>query len=116
MIEIDFTEDKENFQWKGHGPLLPKEGSIPVPAGFKLQTGLQLIPAAPVNALVVETRWGLLAAGTVHGFILYDYLNKKTVTTKWTVSQGKLYLIVLFPIKKKKIKDYSLILQCVSES
>lgn len=87
MIEIDFTEDKENFQWKGHGPLLPKEGSIPVPAGFKLQTGLQLIPAAPVNALVMETRWGLLAAGTVHGFILYDYLNKKTVTTKWTVSQ-----------------------------
>jgi len=105
MIEIDFTEDKENFQWKGHGPLLPKEGSITVAAGFKLQTGLQLIPAAPVNALVVETRWGLLAAGTVHGFILYDYLNKKTVTTKWTVSQGKLYFIVLFPIKKKKIKD-----------
>ncbi|KAL9956887.1 hypothetical protein ACROYT_G038440 [Oculina patagonica] len=87
MVEIDFTEDKENFQWKGHGPLLPKEGSITVPAGFKLQAGLQLIPAAPVSALVVETRWGLLAAGTVHGFILYDYLNKKTVTTKWTVSQ-----------------------------
>lgn len=94
MVEIDFTEDKENFQWKGHGPLLPKEGSIAVPAGFKLQTGLQLIPAAPVSALVVETRWGLLAAGTVHGFILYDFLNKKTVTTKWTVSQGKLYFEV----------------------
>ena len=89
MVEIDFTEDKENFQWKGHGPLLPKEGSITVPAGFKLQTGLQLIPAAPVSALVVEARWGLLAAGTVHGFIVYDYLSKKTVTTKWTVSQGK---------------------------
>ena len=90
MIEIDFTEDKENFQWKGHGPLLPKEGSISVPAGFKLQTGLQLIPAAPVSALAMETRWGLLAAGTIHGFILYDYLSKKTVSTKWTVSQGKL--------------------------
>lgn len=87
MVEIDFTEDKENFQWKGHGPLLPKEGSITVPTGFKLQTGLQLIPAAPVSALVVETPWGLLAAGTVHGFIVYDYLTKKTVTTKWTVSQ-----------------------------
>ena len=89
MTEIDFTEDKENFKWKGHGPLLPKEGSISVPPGFKLQSGLQLIPAAPVSALVVETHWGLLAAGTVHGFILYDYINKKTATTKWTVSQGK---------------------------
>lgn len=87
MTEIDFTEDKENFKWKGHGPLLPKEGSVSIPAGFKLQTGLQLIPAAPVSALSVETGWGLLAAGTIHGFILYDFMNKKTVTTKWTVSQ-----------------------------
>ncbi|KAM7448355.1 Lethal(2) giant larvae protein 1 [Porites harrisoni] len=87
MEELDFTEDKENFQWKGHGPLLPKEGSITVPAGFKLQTGLQLIPAAPVSALAVDTRWGLIAAGTVHGFVVYDCLNKKMVTSKWTVSQ-----------------------------
>lgn len=95
MTEIDFTEDKENFKWKGHGPLLPKEGSVSIPAGFKLQTGLQLIPAAPVSALSVETGWGLLAAGTIHGFILYDFMNKKTVTTKWTVSQGRSEIISL---------------------
>ena len=95
MTEIDFTEDKENFKWKGHGPLLPKEGSVSIPAGFKLQTGLQLIPAAPVSALAVETGWGLLAAGTIHGFILYDFMNKKTVTTKWTVSQGRSEIISL---------------------
>lgn len=93
MEELDFTEDKENFQWKGHGPLLPKEGSITVPAGFKLQTGLQLIPAAPVSALAVDTRWGLIAAGTVHGFVVYDSLNKKMVTSKWTVSQGREYSV-----------------------
>lgn len=82
MTEIDFTEDKENFKWKGHGPLLPKEGSVS-------------IPAAPVSALSVETGWGLLAAGTIHGFILYDFMNKKTVTTKWTVSQGRSEIISL---------------------
>ena len=101
MMEIDFTEDKENFQWKGHGPLLPKEGSVTVPPGFKLQLGLQLIPAAPISSLAVESRWGLLAAGTVHGFILFDYLNKKHISSKWTVSQGK--VVFAFPFELANI-------------
>ena len=88
MVEIDFVEDKENFQWKGHGPLLPKEGSISIPRGFKPQLGVQLTPAAPITALSVQSEWRMIAVGTVHGFVLFDYLNKKIVATKWTVIEG----------------------------
>lgn len=94
-MEVDLVEDKEKLQWKGHGPLLPKEGQISVPRGFQPKHAIQVIPAAPITALAYQHSWHALAAGTCHGFGLIDLENKKVVTTHCTVSdEGENKLII----------------------
>lgn len=93
-MEVDLVEDKEKLQWKGHGPLTPKEGQIAVQRGFQPKHAIQFIPAAPITALAFQDKWHALAAGTCHGFGLVDLENKKVSTTHCTVSdEGELVLI-----------------------
>ena len=60
LTEIQLIEEKDHhYEWKGHGPLSAKEGSITVQRGFVPQLALQLNPAAPVTALTTYSDWGL---------------------------------------------------------
>jgi len=86
ISHLNVIESLEGFEWKGLGPLTvhksaPKSIYGPVPKRV-----LQIKPSAPITALAMETAWGLVAAGTCHGLIVYDILSNKVALTKCTVN------------------------------
>lgn len=72
--------------WKGHEALTPKDGPLKLLPGYQPTTVLQMTPPAACTALALNSDWGLLAAGTAHGFTLFDYLQKKAVMSRCTLN------------------------------
>ncbi|XP_067128411.1 lethal(2) giant larvae protein homolog 1 isoform X2 [Centruroides vittatus] len=82
--------DRDNFVWKGHSQLNRKTGAQKLENGYQPKVILQLSPPAAVTALALHSDWSLVAAGTAHGFTLYDYIQDKVVMSKCTLNPNDL--------------------------
>lgn len=85
-VTINIVGDRDNFVWKGHEAVTPKEGDVKYPAGYQPTCMMQLYPPAACTALAFHSEWQLVGAGTAHGFGLLDYVQKKEVTSRCTLN------------------------------
>ncbi|RWS26277.1 lethal(2) giant larvae protein 1-like isoform X2 [Leptotrombidium deliense] len=85
VTPVDIVPDGEGFVWKGHAKLNHTVGKVKLEAGFQPRSILQISPPAAVTALTVHSNWSLVAAGTSHGFTVFDYLQNKSVMSKSTL-------------------------------
>ncbi|XP_064461084.1 lethal(2) giant larvae protein homolog 1-like isoform X2 [Ornithodoros turicata] len=90
VVQLNFVGDRDSFVWKGHDPLQAKTEAVKCTEGFQANLIVQLAPPAGVTALALNSQWGLLAAGTAHGFGLVDYTQKKVVASKCTLNTNDL--------------------------
>ena len=84
--QLNIVGDKDGFVWKGHSQLTPKSGNVKFDSGYQPSSVVQLQPPAAITALSIYSEWGLLAAGTAHGFGIFDYTHRKVVSTKSTLN------------------------------
>ncbi|KAL1413923.1 hypothetical protein MTO96_007972 [Rhipicephalus appendiculatus] len=89
-VQLNFVGDRDSFVWKGHDALQVKNCALKSEAGFHPDLVLQLAPPAGVTALALHSKWGLIAAGTAHGFGVLDYVQKKVVVSKCTLNPNDL--------------------------
>ncbi|CAN7985436.1 unnamed protein product [Ixodes hexagonus] len=90
VVQVNFVGDRDSFVWKGHDPLQAKTTPVKCDGGFRPDLVVQLSPPAGVTALALQTKWGLIAAGTAHGFSVLDYVQKKAVASKCTLNPNDL--------------------------
>ncbi|XP_064594981.1 lethal(2) giant larvae protein homolog 1-like isoform X2 [Liolophura sinensis] len=93
-VNVNIVGERDNFVWKGHEALTLKEGDQKFAPGFQPTCAVQLCPPAACTALAFQSEWQLVAAGTAHGFALFDYLQKKEVVTKCTLNPNDLTGVV----------------------
>ncbi|RWS06543.1 Lethal(2) giant larvae-like protein, partial [Dinothrombium tinctorium] len=82
----NIVSEGDGFAWKGHERLNPAHGVLKLEAGFQPRSLLQLSPPAAVTALALHSNIALMAAGTSHGFVLFDYVQNKVVISKCTLT------------------------------
>ncbi|KAG5672511.1 hypothetical protein PVAND_002635 [Polypedilum vanderplanki] len=91
---MDLVSEHLGFVWKGHDPLKVKkqllEQSQPLTEGVDVLGVLQIKPPAAITCLALQTKWGLLSAGTAHGLVLYDFKNNRPVLHKCTLNPNDL--------------------------
>ncbi|CAI9724364.1 (2) giant larvae homolog 1-like isoform X1 [Octopus vulgaris] len=85
-VTINIVGDSDNFVWKGHEALAPQEGDLKFAPGFQPTCVMQLLPPAACTSLAINSEWQLGAAGTAHGFALFDYCQKKGVLYRCTLN------------------------------
>lgn len=90
VVQVNFVGDRDSFVWKGHDPLQVKGTPVKCEGGFRPDLVVQLSPPAGVTALALQSKWGLIAAGTAHGFSVLDYVQKKAVASKCTLNPNDL--------------------------
>jgi lethal(2) giant larvae protein len=83
---VNVISDRDNYTWKGHKALPVNEGDMKFAAGFQPQCVMQLAPPAAITALALHAEWQLVAAGTAHGYGVFDYCRRREVFTKCTLS------------------------------
>lgn len=86
ICKADIVTEKEGFTWKGHQPLVGKTSSLKIEAGWQPKVVLQISPPASITALSFCTEWGVLGAGTAHGFVLLDVNFAHVVTARSTLN------------------------------
>lgn len=79
VTTMNLVSDRDGFVWKGHDQLtinnqLLKE-ETPVEDGLNVVGVLQVLPPAAITCLALQSNWNLVAAGTAHGLVLFDYFN-----------------------------------------
>lgn len=85
-VTIDIVSDTDNFVWKGHEALTLREGDLKFAPGFQPTCVMQLSPPAACTSLTINSEWQVGAAGTAHGFALFDYCQKKGITSRCTLN------------------------------
>ena len=91
VVRSDLVTEKEGFAWKGHSALDTRAGDVKMPPGFQPRTVLQVSPPASINSIGSCSEWGLLAAGTAHGLVIFDCAHAAVIFTKCTLNaQGTL--------------------------
>lgn len=89
-IEMKFISESEGFVWKSHSPLIVANGRMKMNAGFQPTTLVQVLPPAALTSLTLSTQWQVIAAGTAHGFGLFDLAAKKVLVAKTTLKPSNL--------------------------
>lgn len=91
---MNLVSDRDGFIWKGHDQLKVKpqllENSQPLTEGVEVLGVLQILPPAAITCVALQTKWGLLSAGTAHGLVLYDYNNNRPIFHKCTLNPNDL--------------------------
>lgn len=105
---MNIVSDRDNFVWKGHEALKPRDGEVKYPAGFQPTAMVQLYPPAACTALAFHSEWQLLAAGTAHGFALFDYAQKKPIATRCTLNPEDMTGTSDTPMSRRKSLKKSL--------
>uniref|UniRef100_A0A336M8J6 CSON012653 protein n=1 Tax=Culicoides sonorensis TaxID=179676 RepID=A0A336M8J6_CULSO len=94
VTTMNLVSDRDGFIWKGHDQL--KVRKILMQEYTKIQDGLevlsvlQVLPPAAITCVALQTRWDLVAAGTAHGLVLFDYLHDTPVFHKCTLNPNDL--------------------------
>lgn len=91
VIEMSLVSDRDGFIWKGHEKLKVKEqlllaDSLPIEDGLQVTGVLQVTPPGSITCLALHTNWNLIAAGTAHGLVLFDYYNHHPVLHRCTLN------------------------------
>jgi len=86
ICRAEIVTEKEGFTWKGHQPLIAKTASVKQDAGWQPKVVLQISPPASITALSLSEEWGVLGAGTAHGFVLLDYNFAHIISARSTLN------------------------------
>ncbi|XP_035223356.1 lethal(2) giant larvae protein homolog 1-like, partial [Stegodyphus dumicola] len=89
VTHITIGDKWDNSLWCNPQPLIVKHGKRKYGKGFHVQCVVQLTPPAPVMSLAFHAEWNLVAAGITHGFLLYDIVQKKSVTSRYTLNMSE---------------------------
>lgn len=94
VTTVNLVSDRDGFVWKGHEAL--KVRSQYVDDGYTTEEGitvssvLQVLPPAAITCIALESEWNLIAAGTAHGLVIFDYSTNQTVLQKCTLNPADL--------------------------
>ncbi|CAL8123087.1 unnamed protein product [Orchesella dallaii] len=108
VISCNMVADKDGFVWKGHDPLEykpknnPNIGNRDGEDSFTITALLQIKPPAAVTALALEAPNGVIAVGTAHGVLLFDFFRKKVVMVKSTLNPNDVMAAGDTPISRRK--------------
>ena len=86
ICKAEIVTEKEGFTWKGHQPLVAKTSSLNFDAGWQPKMVLQISPPASITALAYSKQWGVMGAGTAHGFVLVDSNFFHVITARSTLN------------------------------
>ncbi|XP_058450034.1 lethal(2) giant larvae protein [Malaya genurostris] len=94
VTTMNLVCDRDGFVWKGHDQLKVKrqllEENLPILEGVNFTSVLQVLPPAAVTCIAVQSQWSLVAAGTAHGLVLFDYHSQNPVLHKCTLNPNDL--------------------------
>nr|XP_040222509.2 lethal(2) giant larvae protein [Anopheles coluzzii]XP_040222510.2 lethal(2) giant larvae protein [Anopheles coluzzii]XP_040222511.2 lethal(2) giant larvae protein [Anopheles coluzzii]XP_049463038.1 lethal(2) giant larvae protein [Anopheles coluzzii]XP_049463040.1 lethal(2) giant larvae protein [Anopheles coluzzii] len=94
MTTMNLVSDRDGFVWKGHDQLKVKrqllEENSPIIEGVNFLGVLQVLPPAAITCIAMQSKWSLVAAGTAHGLVLFDYQNQAPVLHKCTLNPNDL--------------------------
>ncbi|XP_053682563.1 lethal(2) giant larvae protein [Sabethes cyaneus] len=94
VTTMNLVCDRDGFVWKGHDQLKVKrqllEENLPILEGVNFSSILQVLPPAAVTCIAVQSQWSLVAAGTAHGLVLFDYHSQNPVLHKCTLNPNDL--------------------------
>lgn len=96
VTTMNLVHDRDGFVWKGHDQLkvksqLLKSESVPIAEGLQVSGVLQVLPPAAITCVALQSNWNLLAAGTAHGLVLFDYLSNYPVMDRCTLNPNGSY-------------------------
>lgn len=91
VTTMNLVRDRDGFVWKGHDQLtvksqLLKDDALPIEDGLQVAGVLQVLPPAAITCLALQSSWNLVAAGTAHGLVLFDYLSNYPVMHNCTLN------------------------------
>ena len=86
ISKAEIVTEKEGFTWKGHQSLIAKTTSMTLDAGWQPKMVLQISPPASITALAYSKQWGVMGAGTAHGFVLIDSNFFHVITARSTLN------------------------------
>lgn len=99
VSSMNLVSDRDGFVWKGHDQLSVRENLLEPNAepvgddGVHITGVLQVSPPASITCLALEANWGLVAGGTAHGLVLFDFNNFLPVFNRCTLNpNGKDFL------------------------
>ncbi|XP_075153995.1 LLGL domain-containing protein l(2)gl isoform X2 [Haematobia irritans] len=93
---MNLVSDRDGFVWKGHDQLNVRENLLDANAdpvgdeGVHITGVLQVLPPASITCLALEANWGLVAGGTAHGLVLFDFKNFLPVFNRCTLNPNDL--------------------------
>ncbi|XP_037913166.1 lethal(2) giant larvae protein isoform X2 [Hermetia illucens] len=96
VTTMNLVSDRDGFIWKGHDELKIRQNYLEENAGPVEESGiqingvLQILPPATVTCLALQSDWNLIAAGTAHGLVLYDYSNHQPILSRCTLNPNDL--------------------------
>lgn len=90
VTTVNLVSDRDGFVWKGHNQLKLKiwnnqEHSY-LQNGLQVASFLQILPPAAITCITAEASLNLLAAGTAHGLVVFDYKNDRCIIRKCTLN------------------------------
>ncbi|OQV25726.1 Lethal(2) giant larvae protein-like protein 1 [Hypsibius exemplaris] len=85
-LTVSLVGDRDGFVWKGHSALKLRSSVVKSESGFQPQLVVQLMPPATCTSMTIHSDWHLFGAGTAHGFMLVDYMRRKPVITRCTLT------------------------------
>lgn len=88
---MNLVSDRDGFIWKGHKQLdvkghLKNEPAPPIQDGLQVTSILQVLPPGAITCLALQSNWNLVAAGTGHGLVLFDYHYHHPVLYRCTLN------------------------------
>lgn len=97
MTTMNLVSDRDGFIWKGHDQLkvksnLLEDNLLPIEDGIQVTGVLQVLPPAAINCLALQSTWNLVAAGTAHGLVVFDYLNHHPVLHECTLNPKGMFV------------------------
>uniref|UniRef100_T1PFY4 LLGL2 protein n=1 Tax=Musca domestica TaxID=7370 RepID=T1PFY4_MUSDO len=96
VSSMNLVSDRDGFVWKGHDQLSVRENLLEPNAepvgddGVHITGVLQVSPPASITCLALEANWGLVAGGTAHGLVLFDFNNFLPVFNRCTLNPNDL--------------------------
>ncbi|CAF0790685.1 unnamed protein product [Rotaria sordida] len=85
---VNLLDGCESFVWKGHEEMKTKQTFVP--SGLVLTSLVQLYPPAAVSALALCSDIETYAAGTAHGFTIFNYKQNRILAAKCTLDPNAL--------------------------
>ncbi|XP_017470022.1 PREDICTED: protein lethal(2) giant larvae [Rhagoletis zephyria] len=96
VSSMNLVSDRDGFVWKGHDQLtvrpnlLEPDAELVGYSGVEITGILQVLPPASITCLALEANWGLVAGGTAHGLVLFDYNTFLPVFHRCTLNPNDL--------------------------